>query len=439
MEVPQSRPGLATRPRRRSGFAAFRVANELVLVPPAGADERTHALNESGALVWNLCDGLHTPLDMLRELRGRYEGEAVAMLADIADVLLQFHGLGLIELAPAAPGARDGAAAPASAATSARGRRVRFVFGIEDKPYFHWQLAILFESLAGQLRDGWDITVVVCNDHAVLSLELTRLLDVYGVRAIRGTNHAHSLDIDYAGGRGGYAPLNRVEALRAIAGHVEADDVVCLMDTDVFLVGELREDLFPRGNALASNNIVGDRLFMGFGSTESGIDLQKLLGALGCTRELGRGGVTVFLTGATLQGTRVVQDCFRFAQVLYQLGRIAKLGDHNVWLAEMACFALALTSNGVEYELLDAPQFAVPAPEQADVAPGSFFHYYADVNDDRGAPFAGSAWNKQMFRDRDFLLEDVESFQAVARTDVERRFFALSIAARGRLHGTHAA
>ena len=35
--------------------------------------------------------------------------------------------------------------------------------------------------------------------------------------------------------------------------------------------------------------------------------------------------VTVFLTGATLRNGKVIQDCFRFAQVLYQLGRIANL------------------------------------------------------------------------------------------------------------------
>ena len=429
---------MATRPRQREGFAGFPVANELVLVPLAGKAECSHALNESGALVWSLCDGLHTPLDMLRELRSRYHGDAVAMLADIAEALLHFHGLGLIQLASPAPGTPNAAAARASATTSVRGRRVRFVFGIEDKPYFQWQLAILFESLVGQLAESWDITVVVCNDHADLSPELARLFDVYGVHAIRGTNHAHSHDIDFAGGRGGYVALNRVEALRAIAGQVESDDVVCLMDTDVFLYGDLRDDLFPAGNALASNSILADRLFMGIGSEEHGIDLQKLLGALGCTRELRRGAVTVFLTGATLQNTKVIQDCFRFAQVLYQLGRIANLPEHNVWLAEMACFAMALTPSGVEYELLDAPQFAVPAPGQAEVAAGSFFHYYADINDNRGGPFAGSAWNKQMFRDSDFLLEDLESFQSVARTDIERRFFGLAMAARKRLHGARA-
>lgn len=416
----QARPSLSTRPRQRAGFADFRVADEIVVLPSAGG--HALALNASGSLIWGLCDGLHTPLDMLRELRERYHGEDVAMLADITEALLHFHGLGLIELSPPAL-APDGRP------------RIRFVFGIEDKPYFHWQLAILFESLAGQIPGGWDITVVVCNDGAQLSPELTRMIGLYGVNAVTGTNHAHSHAIDFSAGAHGYTSLNKVEALRAIAGHVEADDLVCLIDTDLFLYGDLRADIFPRGNALASNDIVGDRLFMRFGSEEHGIDLQKLLGALGCTRELGRGGVTVFLTGATVRNAKVIQDCFRFAQILYQLGKIANLPAHNIWMAEMACFAMALTSNGVEYELLDAPQFAVPAPQQAEVAPGSFFHYYVDVNDGQGGPFAGSEWNKQLFRDRDFLREDVHSFLAVARGGVERRFFELAMAAQTRLHG----
>jgi len=432
----RTRTGLATRPRQRAGFAAYRVAGEVVLVPHG--EGHSHALNESGALIWELCDGLHTPLDMLRALRSHFDGEDVGMLADITEALLRFHGLGLVELEPPALGVRSDASATAPAAAPGGGRRVRFVFGVEDRPYFHWQLAILFESLQGQLPAGWDITVVVCNDHVDFSAEMARLLDVYGVQSIASTNHAHSHAIDYAAGRGGYAALNRVEALRAIAAHVDGDDVVCLMDTDLFLFGSLREDLFPVRNAMASNNIVGDRLFLSRGSEDYGIDLQKLLAALGCNTELRRGAVSVFLTGSTLRNAKVIQDCFRFAQVVYQLGKIANLPDNQVWMAEMACFAMSLTANGIDYALLDDPQFAVPIPEQADVAPGSFFHYYADINDRQGAPFAGSHWHKQLFRDRDFLREDLGSFLAVAKTDVERRFFELAMVASRRLHGAPA-
>ncbi len=423
------------RPRRRPEFAEFPVANELVLLSPEG--ELAHALNESAAGVWNLCDGQHTPLDMLNSLRARYDGEDVSMLADLSEALFRFYHLGLIELSTSSSG-KQGAAAVNSVRQSEHDTRVRFVFGIEDKPYFCWQLAILFESLVGQLATGWDITVVVCNDYKSLSAELTHLLKVYGARAITGANHAHSHKIDFSSGGGGYVALNRVEALKAIAAHVDPDDIVCLMDTDLFLYGNMRADIFPAGNAMASNTIINDRLFMGFGSQKVGVDLQKLLGSLGCDRTLKRGGVTIFMNGATIGTNKVIQDCFRFAQILYLLGKAAGLGDHNVWMAEMACFAMALTANEIDYELLDNPEFAVPEPQQATLPEGAFFHYYADINDGVGGPFLGSEWNKQLFLDRDFLVENLESFRRGAQSDVERCFFDLAIAAKRRLHESRA-
>jgi hypothetical protein len=394
------------------------VAGELVLLSPGG--ETAHALNESAARIWKLCDGQHTQLAMLGALRAHYQGDDVAILADLTEALFRFQRLGLLEVGEPS---HEGARAP----------RVRFVFGVEDKPYFHWQLAILLESLAGKLAAGWDITAVVCNDHRALSREMSRLVEVYGVRAVTGANHAHSHRIDFSAHDGGYVALNRVEALRAIAPLVDPEDVVCLMDTDLFLFGDLRADLFPTGNAMAANPVVGDRLFLGRGSQEHGIDLQKVLGALGCQRELKRGGVTVFLTGATVARDKVIQDCFRFAQIVYLLGKTAGLPEENVWMAEMACFALAMTANGIDYQLLDVPQFAVPEPQEPSPPAGSFFHYYADINDGLGGPFLGSEWNKQLFGDRDFLAENLESFRGGARTEVERRFFDLSIATRRRL------
>ncbi len=428
-----ARPGPASspRPRRRPGFAAFPVANELVLLSPEG--DIAHALNESAAGVWNLCDGAHAPLDMLAALRARYDGNNVDILADVTAALFRFQQLGLVDLIAPSAGAAEATALPGSATLPAHGPRVHFVFGIEDRPYFHWQLGILFESLVGQLKAGWDITVVVCNDHQEPSAALARLIDVYRVRAVTGDNHAHSHQIDFSAHQGGYAALNRVEALKAIAATVAPDDIVCLMDTDLFLCGDLRADLFPMGNALASNDIVDDRLFLGRGSDEQGIDLQKLLGSLGCDRPLKRGGVTVFLNGATVGNDKVIKDCFRFAQIIYLLGKTAGLPEHNLWMAEMACFSMALTANGIDYQLLDVPQFAVPEPQQATMPAGSFFHYYADVNDGLGGPFQGSEWNKQLFGDRDFLAENLESFRKGARSEVERRFLDLSIAARRRL------
>lgn len=441
MSIPRSfsaqpHPGSATRPRRQLGFAAFPVANELVLLSPAG--DMAHALNESAMSVWKLCDGQHTPLDMLGVLRNCYAGDAVDMLVDLNEALFRFHHLGLIDLAAPTLGGQEDHPVVEHAPLPEHGPRVRFVFGIEDKPYFYWQLAILFESLVGQLAPGWDITVVVCNDHKMLSKELSQLIEVYGVRVITGDNHAHSHEIDFSASQGGYVALNRVEALRAIAAFVAPDDIVCLMDTDVFLYGEMQVDLFPTGNAMASNNIINDTLFMGLGSEKYGVDLQKLLSALGCDRTLKRGGVTVFMTGATVSNEKVIQDCFRFAQIVYLLGKAAGLPDGNVWMAEMACFAMALTANDIDYDLLDTPQFAVPAPQQSAVSEGSFFHYFADINDKPGGPFVGSEWSKQLFYDRNFLAENIESFRRGAKSDVERRFLDLSIAAKRRLHEARA-
>ena len=428
----------SARPQAKLGFSLFPVANELVVLSPDG--EVALALNESAAAVWQLCDGAHTALDMLDALRTRYDGRNVRILADITETLFRFAQLGMIDLALPRldPTAAEAAIFADDAVTGVALRpHVRFVFGIEDKPYFHWQLGILLESLVGQLALGWDITLVVCNDHAALSPALTRLVSIYGVGVLTGQNHAHSLKIDFSSHEGGYVALNRVEALKAMAPRVAADELVCLMDSDVFLYGDLNRDVFPLGNALAADEIMRDPRFLSRGDDDSGIDLQQLLGALGCRTELKRGAVTVFMTGATLKNDKVIKDCFRFAQIIYLLGKTGGLPDSRVWMAEMACFAMALTANRVDYELLQAPQFKTPVPQQESIAAGSFFHYYADVNDGCGGPFLGSAWNKQLFGDRDFLAENLASFRAAAKTDLERRFFDLGLAARRRLQKEH--
>ncbi len=420
------------RPRRCSDIKAFEVANEIVLLLPEGS--RAYALNESGAAIWKLCDGTHTLPGMLAELRAQYAGAEVDVLADVAAALLAFRNFNLIETGAAALPGRADASSPVLAAEVAGRPPVRFVFGIEDRAYFHWQLAILFESLVGQVPLGWDITVVVCNDHTSFSPQLTRLLNVYGVQALTGTNHGRSHDIDFSENRGGHVALNRVEALHAIAPYVEADDVVCLMDTDIFLYGNLREDLFPSGNALARNAMIGEQPFMSGLSCGRGIDLNKLLASIGCETPLKPGGVTVFVTGQTVRNQKVIRDCFRSAQILFLLGKVLDLPGQATWVAEMACFAMALTPNGIDYELLDTPQFAVLPPQQETIPDGSFYHYYCDVNDGAGGPFRNSEWHKHLFAQSDLLRADLESYRARASSDLERRFFDLALDARNRLH-----
>jgi len=423
-------------PLRREGLASHPVKDELVLLPAQG--DTVYALNSTGAAIWRLCDGRHPLESVFAELRRQFEGDDLQILADLSAALLQFRELGLLETGSLydAQANQSGVAAPPPG--DGQRRRVRIVHGIEDRPYFHWQLAVMFESLVGQLPPGWSIVVVVCNDHQPISQELVTILNAYGVTHYTGASPADSNDIDFAGGGDRYAPMNRVEALNIMRHRVAPDDLVCLMDTDIFLYGELQEQLFPRGNALAANWIIGQERFFHFATQDSkGLSLPKLLEALGYDGEFKPGGVNVFLTGEALQKDdgKLVKDCFRFLQILYLAGKILDLPPHGVWVAEMACFALAMRPSGLDYELLDIEQFAVQDPGADELPEGTFCHYYTDRNDGVDGPFTGSQWHKQLFVDRNFLEADIESFRAVAKGAVERRFMELAVLARDRIYG----
>jgi len=406
------------------------VADEMVVLPPDG--DRVYALNESGKEVFTLCDGRHTLEDIVGTLRSRFEASDAVLTADVSAAVFDLQELGLVHIPPRSDGAIS-----VTPEASGKGRpNVRFVFGIEDRPYFHWQLAILFESLVGQLPDGWDVIVVVCNDDEPISDDLAKITATYGVRVLTGTSLGDRHNIDFASGGERYVPMNRVEALSVIRHVVEPDDVVCLMDTDVFLYGNLQDHLFPTGNAMARNWIVSEEKYFAFSTKgERGVSLPRLLEALGCSQEFKPGGVTIFLTGETLQRDRVVPDIFRFLQVLYLLGKLIDAPSHGVWVSEMACFALAMYPNGIDYELLDVPQFAVQEQHAEDVPDGSFYHYYTDINDGNDGPFYESQWHKQLFHDSNMLLGNFESFRINAKGPLERRFFELADLARQRLYG----
>ena len=433
----QSSGGL--RPKARGHFSAYPIAGELVLVPERG--DSIYALNASGAAIWEMCDGRHSLIDMTRNLSDRYSGDSLQIMADLTGALLQFDALDLLERNSLADLRFASAETVLIAPMDRQGRRLRIVQGIEDRPYFHWQLAVMFESLGGQLPVGWEINIVVCNNHQPISAELAHIFETYNVTYFTGESHADNHHIDFAGGGERYVPLNRVEALNVISHHVGVDELVCLMDSDVFLYGDLQQDLFPDGNAMASNWIIGQQKYFHFSTNDTrGLSLPKLLEALGCEREFKPGGVMVFLTGETLQlnDRKVIRDCFRFLQILYLAGKILELPPHGIWVAEMACFALAMYPNDVDYELLDKQQFAVQEQNARELPAGSFFHYYSDINDGGSGPFFESRWHKQLFRDRNFLLADVESFLEVAKGEAEIRFMKLALQARERLYGKSA-
>jgi hypothetical protein len=210
------------------------------------------------------------------------------------------------------------------------------------------------------------------------------------------------------------------------------------MDSDIFLFGDLQEALFPGGNAMASNWIIGQPRYFQFSTQDKkGLSLPKLLEALGCEQDFKPGGVMVFLTGETLQvnDRKVIRDCFRFLQILYLAGKILELPPHGVWVAEMACFAMAMYPNDIDYELLNIDQFAVQEQNANELPPGSFFHYYSDINDGNPGPFYQSQWHKQLFAEQNFLQADIESFLDQAAGKAERAFMTLAQQARDRLSG----
>lgn len=428
--------GYQPHPLKRLGLTSYRVKDELVVLPSQG--ETVYALNATGAAIWGLCDGRHSLEAMFGELRSTFHGDDLRIMGDLNAALLQFRELDLLEISSLSDprAATSGIINPAIA--DADRPRIRILHGIEDRPYFHWQLAIMFESLVGQMPAGWDIVVVVCNNHEPISPELEQIFNTYTVSHYTGASPADNHSIDFAGGGDRYAPMNRVEALNVMRHHAAPDDLVCLMDTDVFLYGELQAALFPRGNAMASNWIVGQEKYFHFSTKDTkGLSLPKLLEALGYEQEFKPGGVMVFLTGEALQKNegKLVKDCYRFLQILYLAGKILDIPDHGVWVAEMACFALAMYPNEIDYELLDIEQFAIQDANADQLSEGSFYHYYTDMNDGGPGPFLGSQWHKQLFANQNFLKADIESFLNEASGEAEQKFMGLAQLARDRIYG----
>ncbi|MFK7829428.1 MAG: PqqD family protein [Congregibacter sp.] len=423
-------------PRHKPGLTAYRVKDELVLLPDLG--DKLYALNSAGASIWDLCDGCRSVDAICDVLIRDFDGDKLQIAADLNAALLQLRELDLLEISSPADKQTLHVGAVDPAIAQADRPPVRIVHGIEDRPYFHWQLAIMFESLVGQLPAGWDIVVVVCNNHAAISAELATILSTYRVAYHTGNSPADNHDIDFAGGGDRYAPMNRVEALNVMRQHAASGDLLCLMDTDIYLFGELQPALFPRGNAMASNWIVGQERFFHFSTADKkGLSLPKLLDAFGYADDFKPGGVMVFITGEALQKNdgKLVRDCFRFLQILYLAGKILELPPHGVWVAEMACFALAMQPSEIDYELLDIQQFAVQDPNADSLPEGSFHHYYADKNDSGPGPFVDSAWHKQLFSDKNFLHVDIESFLMRATGAAEKEFMRIAIRARERIYG----
>ena len=418
----------SSRPRRRNRVREFSVKDELVLVAPHESDSQLAeddgiqalTLNPSGRAIWELCEGQSTVEDIVADLAERFPVEPELLSRQVHEALGRMSRLEFIE------GFQKAVAV---------GTPTTFVIGIEDKPYCWWQAAIFLESFAGKLPRGWRTLVVVCNNREPLSAELQTILTSYETEVAHGTNFANAYKID-VGRRGGecHSAFNRIEALSVAAAHVDEDDLICLLDSDIFLYGDLYIDALPTGCAVPSNWHIEKTPF--FSTVDinqgKGVDLEKLLEALGCETPFKPGGVNVFITGHTAKNKKFLADCFRFAEALFLLGRIA--GAELVWISEMPCFALSMTANGIAYDLIEDPRLLVSSCVEPSIPSGTLYHYYSDPGDFGRTAFLGSEWHKQAYHSKNFLRTDFTHFASNATTDHERYFFELAEKARQRLY-----
>jgi Coenzyme PQQ synthesis protein D (PqqD) len=388
------------------------------------AAKRALTLNRSGRAIWDLCDGARSIGEITDALAAHFSADREVLARDVLDTLAKFSQLGIV-----GDITKEVAMAPATT----------FVIGVEDKPYHWWQTALFLESFRGKLPAGWQTIVVVCNNGEPLSDDIKQVLAAYETKFTEARNFAKAHPLD-AGSEAGslHAGLNRVEALSAASRYVDDNDTICLLDSDTFLYRDLNLDIMPQQCALPRNWHIDHEKFFSttVGNDGNGIKLRTLLDSIGCDAEFKPGGVNVFVTGEIAKNAKFVADCFRFAQVLFLLGRIA--GLKKIWIAEMPCFALALTANRIPYDLLENQEFLVPSCTEKSLPIGSIYHYYSDPADFGRAAFADSKWHKHAYRWENFLRSDYRSFLAAAAsesaTDHEKYFFELAERARKRLY-----
>ena len=416
------------KPYRLPHVRQFAVRDELILVAPedeaevldVGANNLALAINRTGRAIWDLCDGHHSPEDIVRKLEPKFDVDSTILLEHVGQALADLSRLRLI-------------------GGFVEHSRVRmpttFAIGIEDRPYFWWQTAIFLESFRGKLPAGWQAFVTVCNDGAPLSDQLRSILETYGTKYALSTNHASTnrIDVGHEGGMT-YAAVNKLEALAVAAKDIDPTGMICLIDSDMFLYGDLPLDIMPTRCAMPRNwHIERDVFFATIDRNEGkGVDLHKLLDAVGCDRQFAPGGVNVFVTAEVAGNKKFIADCYRFAHALYLLGRIA--GAELAWIAEMPCFALAMTANGIGYDLLEQKEFLVSDCSEPSIPDGTFYHYYSDPKDFGQAAFKDSRWHKQAYVDRNFLDTEFDAFARNATTEHEKYFFQLAERARTRLN-----
>ena len=85
-----------SRPRRAPGFHLEQMDDETLLYHPDG--NKIIQLNQTAALVWQLCDGLRTVETITGLLQQAYPESAAEINVDVLELLRQFAENGCIDL-----------------------------------------------------------------------------------------------------------------------------------------------------------------------------------------------------------------------------------------------------------------------------------------------------------------------------------------------------
>ena len=87
---------LQNRPIRKPSVVSKKLGDETVLY-----DQETraiHVLNHTAILVWELCDGKHSPEDMEQSLRAEFQADGeTGVLEDVGRIIERFHVEGLLD------------------------------------------------------------------------------------------------------------------------------------------------------------------------------------------------------------------------------------------------------------------------------------------------------------------------------------------------------
>lgn len=83
------------RPKRRIDLINEDVEDESVIYDPK--NHNVHHLNPMASIIWELCDGNHTPQEISEEIVDVLEGDPAQVEGDVTKTLGEFQEKGLLE------------------------------------------------------------------------------------------------------------------------------------------------------------------------------------------------------------------------------------------------------------------------------------------------------------------------------------------------------